>query len=121
MSKFKREYGDWTEYRKLSEVREIDDYHPNDDRNHMDYWQAMDEVYKGALEVLKNAQQKGYEHVIFRHGWSTSRQGKTTTRSQIRKLMRSPEATPYIIRRNSIQHDSVFVAAIRPLSMNDQH
>ena len=27
--------------------------------------------------------------------------------------MRSPEATPYIIRRECIQHDSVFVAAIK--------
>jgi len=74
----------------------------------------MAAVYSDALEALKNAQLNKLDYVVFTHGWSTSRPGTITSRSHVRKLMRSREATPYIIRRNCIQHHSVFVAAIRP-------
>jgi hypothetical protein len=53
-------------------------------------------------------------YIMFVHGRSTSRQGKTTARSVVRKFMRSSEATPYIERRCSIQHETVFVARIKP-------
>jgi hypothetical protein len=74
----------------------------------------MDEVHSEALNALKLAQENGAKYIIFTHAWSTSRLGKTTARSVVRSLMRSPEATPYIVRRDCVQHDTVFVAAIRP-------
>ena len=70
-------------------------------------------AWQKAFEALKDAYQQGLSYVIFTHGHSTSRPGQTTARSQIRKLMRSKSATPYMIRSESIQHESVFVAAIR--------
>jgi hypothetical protein len=78
------------------------------------YWERMDSVWDRALEALEKAQEQGVSYVLFTHGWSTSSPGKTTARSQVRKLMRSPTATPYILRSECIQHESVFVAAIRP-------
>jgi hypothetical protein len=81
--------------------------------DHIPYYVAVDHVQGEALEVLQQAYEQGKQHVIFTHGWSTSRPRKTTARSQVRKVMRSREATPYIIRRDCVQHDSVFVAAIR--------
>jgi len=74
----------------------------------------MEKVYQDSLRALQRAQDEGYDYVLFTHGRSTSRRGKTTSRSQVRKLMRSPDATPYVLRSESIQHPSVFVAAIKP-------
>jgi hypothetical protein len=67
----------------------------------------MAEVYARALNALKQAQENGTHYIIFTHGASTSRLGKTTARSVIRGLMRGREASPYIVRRECIQHDSV--------------
>jgi|APSaa5957512622_1039677.scaffolds.fasta_scaffold222422_1 hypothetical protein len=110
---FKKEYGDWTEFQRLPNHLTID-FHPdpNDDEP-MPYWARMEEANNRSLNALKVAQEKGIEWVVFTHGWSTSRMGKTTSRSQVRKLMRGKEATPYIVRSKCIQHHSVFVAAIR--------
>ena len=110
---FKIEYGNWTDYRELESHIEID-YHFQGEDNYMPYWEAMESVYNGAIEVLKKAYEEGIKYVIFTHGHSTSRIGVATTRSQIRKLMRGKDSTPYIIRKECIQHYSVFVAAIRP-------
>ena len=109
---FKRESGNWTQYRKLPSVVEVD-FHLSEHGPRLPYWEAMGQVHQTALESLKAAQEAGNRYVLFTHGWSTSRLGKTTARSEVRSLMRSPEATPYIIRRECIQHDSVFVAAIK--------
>jgi len=110
---FKRESGSWTQYRKLPSVVEVDFHWSEHGPRELPYWEAMGQVHQTALESLKAAQESGNRYVLFRHGWSTSRLGKTTARSEVRSLMRSPEATPYIIRRECIQHDSVFVAAIK--------
>ena len=74
----------------------------------------MGEVYETALDALVKAYEDGVEYVLFTHGYSTSRPGQTTARSTVRALMRSKEATQYIIRRDCIQNNAVFVAAIRP-------
>jgi hypothetical protein len=115
LNMFKKHAGDWTELRKLTPAPWEIDYHadPNEPDG-LDRWQRMDETIKGALEILKRAQEDRVTYVMFLHGSSTSRPGATTHRSQIRKLMRSKEATPYVIRNDCIQHPSVFVAAIRP-------
>ena len=116
---FKRESGNWTRYRKLPSVVEVDFHFAGAGRTPgmFGYWDAMAQVRQTALESLKAAQEAGNGHVLFTHGSSTSRPGRTTARSEIRRLMRSPEATPYIIRRECIQHDSVFVAAMKPAEL----
>ncbi len=108
--------GDWKEYRKLPDQLEVDFHRSGvDGRNtHGSYQYNMELVYADAIESLKKAHAEGKQSVLFTHGCSTSRIGQTTSRSQVRKAMRSKEATPYILRPKCIQHDSVFVAIIRP-------
>ena len=110
---FKHDNGDWTKFRALPNHDEVDFHFGKG--SYVPYEERMEEVYETALACLKSAQAKGVQHVIFTHGSSTSRPGNTTSRSQIRKLMRSKEATPFIVRSECIQHPSVFVAAIRPI------
>ncbi len=114
---FKKENGDWKKYRELPNSIEID-FHFEQSYGRKNEWKEpycnrMYEIYEKALEALKKAYEEQRDYVIFTHGHSTSRRGKTTARSQIRSLMRSKESTPYIIKNESIQHYSVFVAAIR--------
>lgn len=111
---FREESGDWKDYRNLPDVEEVDFHRQSNAGDWMPYWERMDEVPQTCLNVVRAAQERGSKYVIFTHGWSTSRMGKTTSRSQVRKFMRSSEATPFIIRSQCIQHYSVFVAAIRP-------
>jgi hypothetical protein len=106
--------GDWTQFRRLPELKEVD-FHVDGPRE-VPYWEAMAEVERETLKALQDAQARGDRYVMFRHGWSTSRPGQMTVRSVIRRVMRSPCATPYIIRTSCVQHYSVFVAAIRPLT-----
>ena len=77
------------------------------------YGELMGEVYETALNALKKAQREGYEYVLFTHGSSTSRPGTTTSRSMVRGLMRSKESTPYVVKSKCVQHETVFLAAIR--------
>jgi hypothetical protein len=111
---FKREAGDWVRFRELPNLMERD-LHWAGETPTGAYWEHMETVWRVALESLRAAQTQGKQFVLFTHGWSTSRGGVTTSRSQVRKLMASKEATPYILRSQCIQHNSVFVAAIRPL------
>tara|TARA_B100000686_G_C16477614_1_gene805405 strand:+ start:377 stop:730 length:354 start_codon:yes stop_codon:yes gene_type:complete len=109
--------GDWTRFLELPDLMEVD-FHHEDAGNpwvrKTPYWQRMEEVWSNALGALKSAQDDGYKYVLFKHGSSTSRPGNTTTRSQIRGLIRSTESTPFVIKSRSKQHYSVFLAVIRP-------
>jgi hypothetical protein len=112
---FKKGTGDWTKYRGDG-VREVDFHRSSTSsgyREAFDYREAMADVERDALDALSSAYADGITTLLLTHGWSTSRPGKTTSRSVIRSLMRSKEATPYIRRSQCIQHESVFVAAIR--------
>ena len=111
---FKYEHRNWVEYRQLPDLIEVD-FHWSSEKNSGTYYDNMKEVRDSALHWLMKAQVDGKKYVLFTHGWSTSRIGKTTARSQVRSLMRSKEATPFLIRSECIQHSSVFVAAVRPL------
>jgi hypothetical protein len=113
---FKKYQGNWTDLRERLKPApcEVDYHADSNEPDGLAYHERMDRAYHEALESLKEAQADGVPWVMFRHGSSTSRRGAITYRSQIRKLMRSKETTPYIIRRECIQHSSVFVAAIRP-------
>ncbi len=108
------EHGDWKRFRDLPGVREVDFHWSDDGPREVDYWEAMEEVHRVALNALKNAQaDPDINYVLFTHGWSTSGPFKMTARSVIRSLMRGKESTPYIVKAKSIQHDSVFVAAMK--------
>ena len=109
----KREHGGWTEYRKLPDLMEID-FHRSGGWHQGVYYEKEGKVSDEVLEALKRAQEEGKKFLLITHGWSTSRRGKTTSRSEVRGLMQSKDATPFIIRSQSIQHESVYVAAIRP-------
>lgn len=117
MAQFQENSGDWTNFRKIFPgIREIDFHAQPGDLDNLTYHERMEQTYQLALENLRRAQQEGLTHIMFIHGWSTSRLGATTHRSQVRKAMRSKAATPFLIRKNCIQHYSVFVAAIRRLN-----
>ena len=118
MATFNRGTGDWKEYEKLGTFLSID-FHPPDSQEErladmMPFYQRMELVTVRSIATLKEAYEQNIEYVIFRHGWSTSGIGKTSARSKVRAAMKSPEATPYIVRKECIQHGSVFVAKIKP-------
>lgn len=112
---FKIEKGDWTRFRALPDLDQVDFHLSERGPREIPYDEAMGEVHDAALRALRAAQARGRKYVLFTHGHSTSRPGTTTARSVVRGLMRSGEATPHIVRRECIQHEAVFVAAIRPL------
>jgi hypothetical protein len=108
--------GNWTQYRSqfgLSRSDEIDLHFGKRD-NWTPYWEAMEEVARVVEASVREARSKGRPYIMFIHGWSTSGIGKTTARSQVRSFMRSKAATPLIYRSGSIQHESVFVAKLKP-------
>jgi hypothetical protein len=108
---FKKATGNWTDLRSLC-PKEIDLHFGRHDPD-KPYLTAMAEVEDLVEQSLKTAQAEGRSYVMFTHGWSTSRPGQTTARSVVRGFMRSPKATPLIVRKECIQHESVFVAKIR--------
>lgn len=110
---FTKDYRNWIEFRQLPGIVEVD-FHWSGCIPEGDYYDNMEAVKCTTLRVLAEAQNSGKEYVLFTHGHSTSRRGNTTSRSVVRSVMRSKEATPYIIRKDSIQHYSVFIAKIRP-------
>jgi len=90
------------------------DYHDGPDHG-MAYWEHLEDFYNRTIDGLEKAQKEGYEYILFTHGWSTSRQGAQTARSEVRKIMRGKEGTPFIIRKKCIDYGSSFLAAIRPM------
>ena len=117
---FQEGFGDWRKYKDLKPQEVVDFRHADRGRyadrgpRERPYDDDMAEVQEKALKALQEAQEEGMRTVLFTHGRSTSRPGEITARSQVRGLMRSKEATPYIIKKDCIQHESVFVAFIRP-------
>ena len=107
------ETGDWTQFRKLPHSVELDFHSSEQGPREVPYGEAMGEVGETAQEAIRRAYEIGLKYVIFTHGHSTSRRGETTARSQVRQLIKSQDATPYILRRDCIQHFSCFVVAIR--------
>lgn len=111
--RFQDGYGPWAQYLQLDKVHLVD-FHRGRRAPGKAYWDVMADVHEEAFAALQYAQANGFRHVVYVHGWSTSGPGKTTSRSVIRGLMRSPDATPHIVRAACIQHETCFVAAIRP-------
>jgi hypothetical protein len=98
---FKKGSGPWTQYRGEG-VDEVDFHWADDNQSgpKSPYEQRMAEVASFTVGALKSAHERCIKYVLFRHGWSTSRGGKSTSRSAVRKVMRSREATPYIAGAN---------------------
>jgi hypothetical protein len=116
MSKtFQKGWGDWKRYRR-PDCREVDLHFGERDRRAKTYKQAMAEITELVERTLREAQRDGQAYIMFRHGRSTSRRGKVTARSQVRGFMRSPKATPLIQRDQCIQHETIFLAKVRPSS-----
>jgi hypothetical protein len=117
---FQKGTGPWTQYRGPG-VREVD-LHLAEPKSGperafqgpFEFANKMAQVEEMALDALKKGYEDGIKAVLFRHGSSTSRRGRTSSRSVVRALMRSPKVTRYVIRGPCKEHDSVFFAAIRP-------
>ena len=116
----KREKGNWVEYRARFGLTRDDEIglHFGSRRSGPGEWarpyqEIMSDCHDLVLRSLQKAQENGRRYIMFLHGQSTSRPGQTTARSVVRGLMRSKEATPYIVRSECIQHDTVFVAKIK--------
>lgn len=106
--------GDWKDLRALlSEGDDEIDLHFGRRDREQSYDDIMGAVEELVRESLATAQENGGSYVMFVHGWSTSRPGQTTARSVVRSFMRSTQATPFIVRSQSVQHKTVFVAKIK--------
>jgi|GEM_PF-4967374 len=116
MAMFKSDSRNWVEFRKFPDVMEVD-FHWSNYKDHfakeLSFDERMHAVKTVAMDALIDAKLKGKRYVLFTHGNSTSRPGRASARSQIRNLMRSKEATPYIIRSECLQHETAFLAVIR--------
>jgi hypothetical protein len=109
---FIKEEGDWQGYKNLPDMMEVDLHFGRGEPG--SFMDNMGEVSELVKRALRDAQECGFQFIMFRHGHSTSRPGQTTARSFVRGIMRSKESTPFIIKSRSVQHDSVFIAAVRP-------
>jgi hypothetical protein len=115
--KFRQGWGHWERYRSdlgLTRSDEVDLHFGKRDPSRMTYKQAMAGVTALVVASLEQARRNGRPYLVFIHGSSTSRRGKTTARSQVRNFMRSKEATPLIDRSGCIQHGTVFIAKLKP-------
>src|SRR5688500_605818 len=111
---FKVGTGNWMQYRALANSIEVYLHSIPRERKDVPYAEAMKQVSSAVLDALRSAQHNGRKYVLFTHMISKPGRWKTTTRSRVRKVMRSRRVTPFIIRKDCIQHDSVFVAAVKP-------
>lgn len=114
--RWKKAEGDWTRFRELPGVVEVD-LHWSDAEHVGQTQEFFSRVKYEVLVALKEAQQEGHRYVIFRHGAGF---GYVGARTVVRGVMEKKEATPYIIRRDCIQHPEAFVAAVRPLADDEQ-
>lgn len=108
--------GDWTLYRTKNQL-ELD-LHLKSRERHLGprerpYEDLMQDVHEKTLAALECAYNAGNDSVLIIHGRSTSRPGRLTSRSVVRKLMRSKLATPLIVRKHCVQHETVFVAVLK--------
>jgi hypothetical protein len=109
---FQKGSGDWTLYR-TPDCDEVDLHFGKRDRS-TKYDEAMADITDLVESELRKAQQNGRPYLMFVHGRSTSRPGKVTARSQVRSFMRSSKATPLIERSHCVQHETMFLAKVRP-------
>jgi hypothetical protein len=112
----KKRGGDWKELRAEFGLTPKDeaDFHFGPRDPHTPYANVMADVEERVERRLIEAQKAGRPYLMFIHGWSTtSRPGRTSARSVVRKFMRSKVATPLIQRSSCLEHETVFLAKIR--------
>jgi hypothetical protein len=109
---FRKDEKNWVEYRHLPKLTELD-FHDWYKDPYQQYWEFLQVMEKAVWDAIKNAQENGNEWLLVTHGSSTSRPGKTTARSITRKVMNNKKATPFIVRKQCIQQETVFLAKIR--------
>jgi len=78
----------------------------------------MTRLREVSLEELRRAQEDNLNFLIIRHGKAPNKRGQVSIGSQIRTLIRSHAAGPYIFRSKCMQYESAFVVAIRPKKSN---
>jgi hypothetical protein len=117
-ARFNHGTGNWTDYRRqFPGIHEVD-FHYGSQRHlpwheRVPFERLMERAYADALAALQAAQAAGKDWLMLTHGASTSGPGQKSARSVIRGLMRSAAATPYIVRSECIQHETVFIARIK--------
>jgi hypothetical protein len=109
---FKKFDGDWRGFRGEG-VAEIDFHHQGPRPRDLSYMDAMAAVYQDSLDAIRAAWELGTPFLLIGHGRSTSRPFHVTARSMVRRLMRSPEVTPFVERHRCIEHPSCFLVALR--------
>lgn len=82
--------------------------------------EKIDEARRQTFAALKNAYEDEVKYLIIKHGKSPSKRGLVTIGSRVRSLMRSHSTGPYILRTSCIEHESAFIAAIRPKSSSSK-
>jgi hypothetical protein len=111
-AQFKPFHGDWITLRSLN-PREVDLNFGRRERD-KEYGQMMEDLRNRVAAELREAQEHGQQYVLFRHGSAASLGWSgTTARSAVRSFMRSADATPFVVRKECLQGDSVFLARIR--------
>ena len=73
---FQEASGNWTDYRRFSNLVEIDFHYSDEGRRSISYSEAMESVRETALNGLTRAYEEGNQFVLFVHGSSTSRLGE---------------------------------------------
>jgi hypothetical protein len=115
---FKSVGGDWLLLGEQYDPREVDLHFKEIDLaehgRHVPYEEKMGQVRELVERELRKAHAEGVPWLMFLHGHSTSLGWQdTTSRSIVRRLMRSKAATPMIVRSKCIQHESVFLVRLR--------
>lgn len=119
-ARFSKVTGAWVELRAPNQAEldlhlkpEVQGEHGS---RHQSFEQNMQDAYDLTLQALKDAVEESQDSLLVVHGKSTSGIGRRSSRSVVRALMRSKEATPYIVRTKSLEHETAFLACLRPKS-----
>lgn len=102
--------GDWTILKDMGKM----DYVELNELGSGNYYEKMARAHKLVMQALKDAQAKGADYVMFNYGCPTPGSFFMTPKSMVMSIVKSKEAAPYINKKSSIRHSTVFVAAIKP-------
>lgn len=108
---FQKYEGDWQDLRKAGCIE--CDFHRGRRPYHKPYWECMGEVYRETLDTIRDAYERGVPYLLIGHGYSTSAPFRTTACSVVRSVVRSKEVTPFVDRKNCVQHRACFLVALK--------
>jgi hypothetical protein len=110
---FQKYEGDWLDLRKQYPERIEIDFHRGRRTYDKPYGECMGEVHTETLDAIRDAYERGIPYLLIGHGNSTSGPFRTTACSVVRSLLRSKEVTPFVDRKNCVQHRSCFLVALK--------